>query len=520
MPGNLRRRRTIGAGCSTALTLVVLAACAACATSDAPPPLCVVSTVNVAPVVPPMHVGTSATLSATAIAAHCNAAQLVITWSSSAPAVASVTPAGELTALSAGTTTVRASVAASAASIDITVLHPVASVSVTPASGSVVQGGTLSFVATLRDALGGVLTDRAVSWSSSTPSVATVRSDGLVTGVAVGAPVTITATSEQRSGSATVAVVPPPRLQLSNAMVAFLATAGAPSPAAKSVTITNGGGGELSGLTAGPVAYGPGANGWLQASLSGTSASPSATLSLQPAIGALTPGSYTATLPVSADGALGSPQLVQVSLLVRAAAVGSVVVAPGTVLLAVGAKQQLTATVRDSAGAIVTGRAVQWSSTNLPVAAVDAGTGLVTAASVGVASIVATVDGVTGVAFVYTGAVSAYDGTWHGQAGSGRTFTMTVTLGRIAAVVIGVGIPPGAPCPLSYSASPLTLISGNAFAFSTSGGTSNTAVSGSFLSATSAQGTYGTITFDRFVCPSNLVVTGTVPGGSWSAAKP
>jgi hypothetical protein len=39
------------------------------------------------------------------------------------------------------------------------------------------------------------------------------------------------------------------------------------------------------------------------------------------------------------------------------------------------------------------------------------------------------------------------------------------------------------------------------------------------LSNASAQGSYGTITFDRYQCPPNRLVTGTVPGGSWTAAR-
>lgn len=96
---------------------------------------------------------------------------------------------------------------------------------------------------------------------------------------------------------------------------------------------------------------------------------------------------------------------------------------------------------------------------------------------------------------------------------------MTIVLGRVTSLVIGVGTPPGSPCALSYSASPLTLVSSNAFSFATSGATSNAAVSGAFLSSSSAQGSYGTITFDRYVCPPNLLVSGTVTGGTWTAAK-
>jgi hypothetical protein len=97
---------------------------------------------------------------------------------------------------------------------------------------------------------------------------------------------------------------------------------------------------------------------------------------------------------------------------------------------------------------------------------------------------------------------------------------MTVSLGRITTLSIGVGIPPGAPCPLTYVAAPLTLIASNQFSFTTFGSPSGATVSGSFLSTTSAQGTYGTVIFDKFICPPSLEVNGSVPGGSWSASRP
>ncbi len=207
------------------------------------------------------------------------------------------------------------------------------------------------------------------------------------------------------------------------------------------------------------------------------------------------------------------------SLTIQATILRSVTVAPATFLLAVGAKQQMTATLRDAAGAIITGRTVAWSSSNPAVAAVDAATGLVTAASTGVASIFATVDGITGAAFAYTGTTSPYDGTWRGSAGSGRTIAFTVSLGRIASLALNVGTPLGSPCALTYTASPLTLIASNAFTFTTSGGSASGTVSGSFLSSASAQGSYGTITFDDYLCPPNLLVKGTVPGATWTASK-
>src|SRR5260370_39897380 len=82
-------------------------------------------------------------------------------------------------------------------------LHPVASVTVRPATASV--GQTVQLTATLKDASGNVLSGRTVTWASGAPTVATVSPSGLVSGVAVGS-ATVTATSEGQSGSATVTV--------------------------------------------------------------------------------------------------------------------------------------------------------------------------------------------------------------------------------------------------------------------------------------------------------------------------
>ena len=88
---------------------------------------------------------------------------------------------------------------------------PVAAVTVAVAASSLPIGQTTQAVATLRDTAGTVLTDRAISWTSANPQIATVSTTGLVTAVAAGT-ATITATSEGVSGSATVTVVaaPPP----------------------------------------------------------------------------------------------------------------------------------------------------------------------------------------------------------------------------------------------------------------------------------------------------------------------
>ena len=86
---------------------------------------------------------------------------------------------------------------------------PVATVTVSPSSASVVIGATRQFTATLKDASGNVLSGRTVTWSSSNALLATVTVSGLATGVALGAP-SITAMSEGQSGSATLTIVATP----------------------------------------------------------------------------------------------------------------------------------------------------------------------------------------------------------------------------------------------------------------------------------------------------------------------
>src|SRR2546429_9513499 len=66
---------------------------------------------------------------------------------------------------------------------------------------------------------------------------------------------------------------------------------------------------------------------------------------------------------------------------VRVRKVKTVTVSPPTATVALGQTVQLTATLRDASGNVLTGRTVTWSSSNLAVATVS-GSGLVTAGAV------------------------------------------------------------------------------------------------------------------------------------------
>src|SRR6266550_4689266 len=108
---------------------------------------------------------------------------------------------------------------------------------------------------------------------------------------------------------------PEPTIALTPSGVSFSATQGGTNPAPQTVSVTNGGGGTLSGLAVGTIAYGAGQpTGWLGASLSGSTAP--VTLTLTVTTGSLPAGSYTATMPVTSTGASNSPQTVSLTLVV------------------------------------------------------------------------------------------------------------------------------------------------------------------------------------------------------------
>jgi len=114
-----------------------------------------------------------------------------ISWTSSNPAIATVSAgapgAATITAVAVGTATITASVDGVAAATPVTVTVvpvPVVSVQVTPTSASVQVGGTQAFTATARDSVNGVLPGRTITWSSGNSAKATVDpTTGVATGV-------------------------------------------------------------------------------------------------------------------------------------------------------------------------------------------------------------------------------------------------------------------------------------------------------------------------------------------------
>jgi len=84
-------------------------------------------------------------------------------------------------------------------------VRPVVAVIITPTASAVQAGQTVALTATTRDANGNTLVDRAVAWVVDDDSIATVDSNGVVTGVGPGV-ATVTASSEGRSGMVAISV--------------------------------------------------------------------------------------------------------------------------------------------------------------------------------------------------------------------------------------------------------------------------------------------------------------------------
>src|SRR5438067_963228 len=168
-----------------------------------------VASVTVSPASASLTVGQTAQFSATARDANGNAlAGRPVTWTSSDGAMASVSGSGRATGVAAGgPVTITATSEGQSGAATVTVANaPVASVTVAPATASVATGQTVQLSATPTDANGNPLTGRVITWASSDNTIASVNGSGLVTGVAAGGPVTITATSEGKSGTASITV--------------------------------------------------------------------------------------------------------------------------------------------------------------------------------------------------------------------------------------------------------------------------------------------------------------------------
>jgi hypothetical protein len=131
-------------------------------------------------------------------------------WSSTDATIASVSTTGVVTALKVGTVMIAASALGKSANavLNVDARTPVSSVVVALGSPSVTVDQTTQATVTAKDASGATLVGQSVTFASLSPSVATVSSAGVVTGVAAGT-ASITATVGGVIGTTTVTVAAP-----------------------------------------------------------------------------------------------------------------------------------------------------------------------------------------------------------------------------------------------------------------------------------------------------------------------
>ncbi len=131
-----------------------------------------------------------------------------LTWSSSS--AAATINSGVATGVSAGTTNISASAAGVSSSLVTLTVSKAPSVlttiTVAPASASILVGATQSLSATGFDQYGNTLSGITFSWSSLNASAATVNAGGLVTGVAAGTAQILASADGINSNPATINV--------------------------------------------------------------------------------------------------------------------------------------------------------------------------------------------------------------------------------------------------------------------------------------------------------------------------
>ncbi|MFC2003424.1 Ig-like domain-containing protein, partial [Chloroflexota bacterium] len=331
--------------------------------------------IAVTPATPTTVVGNTVQFVATGTYSDSSTANLttLVTWASSDTSKATIAAGGLAASQTAGSTTITATLDTVSGNTTLTVTAAtLQSITVTPASPSVVAGRTQQFMATgtYSDASTANLT-ALVTWTSSDTSKATIAAGGLATSLAAGT-TQITATKDSISGSTTLTVT------------AAVLDSIAVTPANPSVA---------AGRTQQFVAtgtYSDASTANITTSVTWSSSSTGvASISTAGLATAVTQG--TATITATSGSVSGNTMLT-----VTAAVLDSIAVTPASPSVAAGRTQQFvaTGTYSDASTANIT-TSVTWSSSSTGVASISTA-GLATSYSSGGTTITATKSSVSG----------------------------------------------------------------------------------------------------------------------------
>ncbi len=171
----------------------------------------IVRAVSITPELISLKIGEQRTVAAKVTADQ--GADTTLSWSIGNPAIASVSSSGELSGVAPGSTTLTATSQAFpsvSTTIPVSVSQTVVHIDLSPTAPSIQVGDTLSLIATITT---DPVVPSGVTWSSANPTIVSVSNTGLLTGMAPGGPVAITARStliDSVTATASVTVTAPP----------------------------------------------------------------------------------------------------------------------------------------------------------------------------------------------------------------------------------------------------------------------------------------------------------------------
>lgn len=445
-----------------------------------------VASLAVTPATATLLEGDTLQLTARALDAQGNVlAGRVVSWISGAPSIATVDAGGRVTAVGPGAALVIASSEGQRATVQVTVkAATVASVVMDPANATLQEGGTLQLAATALDTRGRPMSGQAVTWRSANANVATVSATGLVQSIARGS-TTITASIDGVAGRTTLTVIPVPVAAVS------ITPASAALSTGRTLQLTA----TLTDSLGRPLSPAGRTVAW-------TSSAPSiATVGATGVVTGASPGIVTITASAEGKSAVAS-------IIVSLAPVATVNVSSASSQLSVGSSAQYSATALDAGGAVLTGRAVTWSTSDAAVATVST-SGLVSAIAPGSAQVTATIGGVTGSAPVTVVAVAVASVTV--SPGSGALLP-GATLQLLASPRDAGGIPLAGRTTTWSSATPsVATVDGNGLVTAIAAGSATISATVDGVSGTAAI-TVGTVPIARItVQPST---TASVTAGS------